>query len=294
MKYFACYPLDKNIPVFSEPPILLRTSSDNADIELPREYQNITREEFECFSKNGIRIGSPFQEIDLSFASSPGERKIYHYVYYYSKFVHTLINKCNLTWEWQSILSWKENESITESLDRILTDINQIESNSNPFFLNMQQDCTSLAKDIIDNGLYFPFYYELLFSGEKRLYLGKHRLYSLLQNKNYSNEFLFINVKPLSPEKMTPEVIFQEKYRLSEKIPCYYLSKDPGRIFVTEEDYLYFIRQSFIKISDRIAPSIAKYRNCILPNPIFNDERMFKDFISKPFPIIDRFEKIII
>lgn len=76
-----------------------------------------------------------------------------------------------------------------------------------PWLNKYQNNCIELAKDILVNGMYTPFfYYEL--NGKNYLFLGKHRFYSLKlfnefnKNNKIQQKFLFIKIPNFSNKNL--------------------------------------------------------------------------------------------
>ena len=149
----------------------------------------------------------------------------------------------------------------------------------NSYLNDCKNNKKQLGLDILKNGMYFPFFglsleQKELSKHQINLLLGKHRLYSLLNNKELleNKKFLFL-IAPFSPSEM-----FNSKILINEEI---YIAQKNNLYTFTAKNRNQFVR-AFIMFSDTIPEWIYPYGELIKPNPILNDEELFKQFIESP------------
>lgn len=184
-----------------------------------------------------------YHQVDINL---PDDKLFYlDYNYYYLKAVYQLINKYNCNYYWINPVQSADFLSNGQKQ----TVLNDITHHSNLYIRNMKSNILSLGNDIIEKGMFVPFFglYK-----SSLLCWGKHRFYSLIKTKNNSKKFLFIDMYP-----------FQ-------------------RYFSGQED---FICDQFKEFSEYISANTYYYKDKITPALIFNNENKWNDFINSPFPI---------
>ena len=157
------------------------------------------------------------------------------------------------------------------------------ESFSTDLFLNeYETDKTILGKNILANGMFFPFYLLKDDNEYKKLFLGKHRLYSLLclPNQIKNKKFLFLKFPYSSSYELMHNRVFLKNNGEITK-----LLKDKDGIFKikkisVQEDSVAL--HHFLKLCDALPRALSLYQDEIPVNPIFNDIELFNDFIIKP------------
>ena len=138
-----------------------------------------------------------------------------------------------------------------------------------------------MAEDILDNGTFTPFFYMIDTQNNKQIYLGKHRLYSLLlynQNKKINRKFLFIEC-PYT-------LLGQYNYQIPEKIKQANVLELFGKTGKQDLKIKNFLPDTLADINDTLlytgdALSLWLYDNNMTPDKIFNDESAFKEFLNQ-------------
>ena len=101
----------------------------------------------------------------------------YYKAYIYN--IHTLINKYSLHYEWLDLNNkfylGVSNQQYYEYLN----------SFHNPWLNKYQKNQKNLGADILENGMFTPFFYTVR-EGKKYIVVGKHRLYSLYVQHLYN------------------------------------------------------------------------------------------------------------
>lgn len=159
-----------------------------------------------------------------------------------------------------------------------------INYNKDLFLENFSQNKISLAKDIIKNGTYWPFW-GIKYNNKIYIIEGIHRffsLYSLNQTEKINKKFLcfILPVSYFNYEKYDIEL--QQK---KINVPCayFYLNNSsfidnfiPVNLFQVYRNILIF----GMKLSDLIFKTNEKYPEYILPHPILNNEKLFEEFLK--------------
>lgn len=199
--------------------------------------------------------------------------------------IHCMINILNYKYEWAKVSSYR----FSNFGEYDVSDFSRL---PNPFLLDYQNEKIKLAEDILENGMFFPFYGGKLENPiNPELYFiiqGKHRLYALKRYSETINylrkEFLFItypidvqyfryfseNTKNNIPNDVYMyNFDFENKKIILKKINSYTDSLKIMDSFGTSLGlYLYELRKQNINI---------KAIN------ILNNQEDFKNFISSPF-----------
>lgn len=201
--------------------------------------------------------------------------QIYYY-YYYSKYIYQFFNNGLIQFKWLNLI---DHEDYLQNLLNFYSkkSFENISSRhaKNKFLANSEQD--SLANSIKRIGLFFPFFILRNNKTSDCLYFGKHRLYSILQNKEQFNKqnFLFLFAQ------------FNQA-KLKQPIDCYYFSKQQNKLYMISTKNIDLIWKSF-KFYSEILPNLL-YDIHIKPNPIFNNEKELQHFLEKPFKTIPELE----
>lgn len=186
--------------------------------------------------------------------------KIYNY--YYLHMIHSYINKGYMTYEWLTFPQYKYSlfENSVENCDDLLFHKVSLREN--------------LVNNLLDQGMYFPF----LCNKINKIFLGRHRFYGLSQtNQIISQPFLFIKIsslqqfkeKTLSYEIVPPRGMCQ-KYDLPEeaiKTGLFSISEFLGRQLYESNNY---------------------HSEYFIPNPIFQTEKAFHNFITNSWQTYER------
>lgn len=197
------------------------------------------------------------------------------YYYHFLKDIYFLYHVLNMQVEELNLLDYQFLNCSGKSY---------FESFSTDLFLDeYETDKTVLGRNILTNGMFFPFY--LLEENDdeyKKLFLGKHRLYSLLclPNQIKDKKFLFLKFPYTSSYDLMHNNVFLKTSGEVTK-----LMKDGDgnfrikKIPVQEDsDAL----RHFLKLCDALPRALSLYQNEIPVNPIFNDIELFNDFINNP------------
>lgn len=189
----------------------------------------------------------------------------YYDLYLYN--IHTLINTYGYTYEWLDVGEEDFYNPTGLPYDEPDPD--------NDFLVEFANDKTGLAKDILEKGTFFPFfYYEK--DGKKMITQGKHRIYSLkclAQEQPLPRKFLFIK----HPHNYTEEEHLIER----KNKPLYFFERGIEQIkelWVEKEMDVVLVLDS---TGDYI-PEIL-HAEGITPSFFLNSEQAFFDFISHDF-----------
>lgn len=195
------------------------------------------------------------------------------YYYYYMISLHNLINTYNCAWDFHSI---NEKQHING------TNLKYTDFTHNEYLKKYENEKIGLAEDILNNGMYFPYFvYGLPEEQENNiihLALGKHRYYSKLlyqhkNNKLIEDKFLFIYV---------PDILPKVTHRNLNK---YYYKFNCNNFDVTISDNVFVnSRKELMIYFDIVGGKLSRDLaiNQIPTNPILNDEELFRQFIESP------------
>lgn len=193
------------------------------------------------------------------------------YYYYYMISLYNLIHTYNCKWKFHTV-----NEKIFLNGTNLKYD----DFSRNPYLDEYCNNKIGLAEDILQNGMYFPYFVyglpqEQIDQNTISIALGKHRFYSkLLYQKKYGKidkKFLFIYV---------PNVLPQIPYTVINNY--FYIFKNNQLIF---SDLIFkHSRQELMKYFDLTGGHLSTFlvKEKIPTHPILNDEELFKQFIESP------------
>lgn len=146
----------------------------------------------------------------------------------------------------------------------------------NKYLLMAQENKTKLAEDILKNGIIFPFFaFNLNYNNKISIAQGKHRIFSLLLYSKNNNclidkPFLWIEL-PQSSKIFIPK----------NTLCTYGLKTDSIKkieMDITDSQTLY-------QLLDFLGSSISTpffNNSSFQPNPIFQNENLFRQFIESP------------
>lgn len=195
------------------------------------------------------------------------------YYYDYMLFLHRCFHIEHWEYKWINLLENKFECPIQ-------VDPSMFINLNNSFLDEANNNKKLLGLNILENGMYFPFIsLKDKEKGNIQCLFGKHRLYSLLLNSTKLNnkKFLFLKTPYLNMYE------FNEKDYLICKIKCPYIKR--GQINYKDTKNHIELINYFLSFSDSLPNHIYLYRDKIKPNPIFNNEKLFKEFIENPFNI---------
>lgn len=197
------------------------------------------------------------------------------YYYHYLYFLHQFFQNGKWKYEFRNLLNYN---FFQYGLDVAKADFDNFKYN--PYITTNKKDHSALGKDILQNGMYFPFFcFKDKDLNKRSVLLGRHRLYSLLLNESLikNKEFLFLEL---------PYYSFHDVYNSEDYIPsikCITIENHQivFKILNNQKDTM----EAFVTLSDTLPKLIYPYRDKIKPNSIFNNEKLFKEFIENPFNI---------
>jgi len=206
------------------------------------------------------------------------------YNYYYLHNIYTLINTYNLQWEFLDISNVKN--SFPPDLEDCINNGENFNISNNKYLQKYSEKKIELAKDILENGMFFPFFATK--DKEKIIiYLGKHRLYSLKLYMdlypNYSKELLFI--------------FLPEGWRRQNEIPKSFQGVFLFNLNINQEQAIIheYPEQwtNVIENCDRFGSLISDFAfdYKLKPNKILNNKQAFIEFINNPLDIKNRKEE---
>ena len=203
-------------------------------------------------------------------------------IYLYN--LYQMINKLKYKWEWARVSTYR----FSNFGEYDVTDFSRL---PNPYLLEYQGEKIKLAKDILENGMYFPFYGGKIDKPiNPELYFilqGKHRLYSLTR---YSEDidfiwkkFLFITY-PIDIQYF--RMFTNRNETLPEPIQMYDVDQETGTI-VLETFNLY---TETVKVMDRLGGAMGNYfyklrkQGIEVKAPsVLNNEDEFNEFINSEY-----------
>lgn len=151
------------------------------------------------------------------------------------------------------------------------------------FLQQYSKEKMGLGKDIIQNGTFAPFFFYYDKEKDKKmLYLGKHRLYSLLlcrKEQVLPRQFLFLE-SPVDPLTYHENEIDRRKIRRGELYLWYSVENKP--ILKTEMS-LDDVNFTMVITGDTLSNWL--FKNKIIPSSIINNEQEFNKFIAEPFTL---------
>lgn len=200
---------------------------------------------------------------------------------YYLWNIHYMINTLGFKWCFDNINNYNSIRPIEDILNSFWSDYN-------PFLRDYREEHLLLAKDILENGMYFPFFSAPYIDGGYGIIMGTHRFYSLLRYINevdiIDNEYLFI-VYPKEIKSM------KEAYELKDydykNIKLYNYCFGSNSVQKRE---IFCIEDCIINMDvfgSEMSLLIHKLRNQlkIYPNSILSNKNLFYDFITNPYSI---------
>lgn len=200
-----------------------------------------------------------------------------NFINYYELYKNNLkkiLTAYNFKYYWLDIAS----ETFYNSIYRACDDFTHTD---NQYLLKYQNYKVGLAEDILKNGMFTPIFYMVDDKGRKQIYLGKHRLYSLIlysQNKRINKKLLFIEC-PYS-------ILGQYNYKIPDDVKQTNVLKlfgSTGQRDLEIKDFypdtLADINDVLLYTGDALSPWL--YDNNITPDKIFNDENAFEEFLNK-------------
>lgn len=251
-------------------------------------YRPATTKLYDYYKNNHEIILEPtFQLKDLSLYTQ--EQRIFIlYNYYYLQLLHEAVQKKYLSYKWCYLDEISLHNSMTPQNF-------QQSQHVNPYLINWKNEPKTLAMDILQNGNYFPLAFRTL-NNESYIHLGRHRYYSLMQNKELfkNKKFLFLDFSKFI--FIWNKVPITQTYKLinpivNEPLSCYQLSSNGTGLFKTYHNAAYLIWNYFRNFSDALSGDIKNVESFVKPNPVFNNEQAWESFITKPFHKIVELEE---
>ena len=199
------------------------------------------------------------------------------YNYYYMISLYNLIHEYNCEWEFFNI----NDKNFLNG-----TNLKYDEFARNNYLVKYQDQKTGLARDILQNGMFFPYFIygskdEQPDENTIRLALGKHRLYSKLlyqakEKTNIDKKFLFIYV----PNSFS----IDRNHRRPSKNPNYhfYILNSNNKPIIKNDKFASgrALMRYFDITGGRLSNEIINSK--LATNQILNDESLFQEFINAP------------
>ncbi len=182
--------------------------------------------------------------------------------------IHTIINHYGFKYRWLDVSKEKFLNYTHVSYKYLLP--------QDKYLQDVKEDRSKMGEDILQRGMFFPFFY-CIKDNQNYLFMGKHRLHSLLlyhKQCKFNKKFLFIEYYS-DP---------WEKKENSDEIP-----DDFPKLFTWRDGKFYKVRPktycdlNWMLVDNGDSLSNWLYDNNIQPSPIVNDEKLFEEFINKPF-----------
>lgn len=182
--------------------------------------------------------------------------------------IHTLINYYGFQYRWLDISK--------ESFYNYTKASYKHTPMGNLYLNEIQDDKIKMGEDILQRGMYCPFFYYIK-NNQNLLFLGKHRLHALLtyyKTNKFNKKFLFLEYYT------DPREAKKDSIEIPNDFPCLYTWE--------KETYFKFKPKTYYDLNILIMAngddlSNWLYENHIQPSSIINDEKLFEDFINKPF-----------
>lgn len=254
-------------------------------------YRSISLEDYMQLSE---QIHS-FQEATLSITLFPNCNQLYFfrflYNYYYPQILHYMINIFNCNYEWSSLNQW-DFKSVFWEKEQIFV------KQANNFLIDWENNKSKLALNILNNGLYFPFFYRINSKTKiKEIVLGRHRFLSILLNPSLfkNKKFLFIDLSIFfNTDLMDFNSLKDYKSQVINTIkpvPMFILDKNLKPVVYKRSFYnQYLFYDYFMRFVDILAAELFNYTDSIKPNSYFNIESHWNLFINNKFKHIQSLE----
>ena len=181
--------------------------------------------------------------------------------------IYYLINYYNLKYEWLDIT---KNNFFDGIKNRSYSNFSGF---GNPWLDKYLSNTIELAEDIMENGIFCPFFYQKI-NDKKYLIMGRHKLYSLLlysKIKPINRKFLFIEI---------PNSTNQLQIKDFSKKLFYFNHNNMNPIM-----YNLKTQKEFFKIIHDTGDALTDYLwfKKSIPYKAFNNENYFQDWINKEF-----------
>lgn len=258
---------------------------------MPYWYNLISQMEYDFLAQQkDIIVENDLQVFEFPKKWESHKKYFFIYNYYYLQLVHEIVNKLNCPYKWMNLYEWKKffpffvlNEKRIESSMK--------EDHDNAYLTRTLKDETYLGKDILKNGMYFPFFYQR--KGDKEIPLfGSHRIYSLLKclQENDDIKFLCIDLTKFVTfyyhiEVTIDKAAFLQKINFPSYLPCFCVETlvENSNLYKTTSNNQQICWEYFRRFNDSIGTIISNYSNFIKPNQIFNNINLWEQFIKEPF-----------
>lgn len=244
--------------------------------KLNLQYSTVKNIDKTTYDKLNIPVLTCTKKDLSNFNWTKAQTLQYYYMYYYTQTLYSEIHNCDQPWQWDYCSNYQDMHE--EHTEQGFLGLNHVRDN--PFINN---NLSGLVKDILENGMFFPFYtyYNVVTH-------GVHRLYAL-KNANVNKKFLFINMKNTACDKYEMDYEkFKEKnlQPIFQPVPFFFLAEDFKSVYKIEVNSKEMISNCATIMNDNFASLFFYYRDTISPLNIFNDEAAWDTFINSPFPHI--------
>lgn len=198
--------------------------------------------------------------------------------------LHIMINELNFQYKWAPIF-WKRYINFGEY------DIQDFGRLDNKYLQEYKETQLNLAKDILDNGMYVPFYGGVLEQPiNPNLFFilqGKHRLYAL---KRYLEEIEFFDTRFLYiiyPHDIQYFRMNCEKEKIKDDIKMYQLNNETNTVMLMPTYTITQALKTMDFLGGKIGELIYEFRknNKFTVPDILQNKNNFNIFIQQPFTI---------
>lgn len=199
----------------------------------------------------------------------------YNYYHYFLFNIKSLVNNFGYIPHWIDL----NEEKFMNHSGHSHTDFNT----KDKFLQQYSKEKMGLGKDIIKNGTYAPFFfYNDIKNNKKKLYLGKHRLYSLLLCKKEQvlpRDFLFLE-SPIDPLLYYENELNRNEIRQGK---IYEWQNTNSAPILKTEMSLKDVAFTVLVTGDTLSNWL--FENNIKPSNIINNKEEFERFIKEPFTL---------
>ena len=184
--------------------------------------------------------------------------------------IHTIINHYGFKYHWKDVTKEKFFNytfvpiEVTPSIDKYLAEIHD--------------DRLVLGENILQRGMFCPFFF-FRQNNQNLLFMGKHRLQGLLKYHKqckFDKKFLFIEYYS------DPWGKKENAKKIPENYPKLYYWEDE-KIYKARPKTYADLNWMLVNNGDKLSQWLYDWN--IQPSPIINDEKLFEEFINKPFDL---------
>lgn len=277
---------------------IVATSDDKKIPRMPYWYQLISKNHYEDLKKEKPIIEADLKRFDFPLLWGEDKKYFLIYNYYYLQMVHEIVNKLPCSYKWINLHEWKEKfPSFVLDEERLISSMQG--DSGNAYLERTLANRPTLGRDILRNGMYFPFFYQRQGNKEMPLF-GSHRIYSLLACLKPEDDIKFLCIDftrfvtyYYHLDVTKDKAQFLKRMNFSEKMPCFTVDRfiDDSAVYKTLSNNQQICWEYFRCFNDTLGTRMFENRHLVKPNPVFNDEKAWEKFIKSPFNVQADLEK---